>query len=384
MMKTKRRPVVHDITKLNKSIKATLENLANALFSVSHRTKYFFENRLGIQVCNFQNYTSLKNYNTFGIDVKAKYFVNIDSLQTLRYVLKENSIRPIYVLGGGSNVLLTRNLDQELVLYINNKGVEIVNEEKTHVDVEVQAGENWHQFVLWCLKNDFGGIENLALIPGKVGAAPIQNIGAYGVELEEVFVSCKTVDINTLEICTFDHKSCQFGYRDSIFKRKLKGKYIILSVRLRLSRSPHILNISYGSLKEELKDQELTIQRVAEAVISIRSRKLPDPEQIGNAGSFFQNPIISKDIFQKLIGQFPQIPNYIDPKGIKIAAGWLIENLGFKGYRLNDAGVHTNQALVLVNYGNAKGEEIYQLSRRIRNKVQEVYGIILHEEVQVI
>ena len=331
-----------------------------------------------------ENYTSLKNYNTFGIDVNAKYFVNIDSLQTLRTVLKENSIRPIYVLGGGSNVLLTRDLDQELLLYINNKGIEIVREEKTHVDVEVQAGENWHQFVLWCLKNDFGGIENLAFIPGKVGAAPIQNIGAYGVELEEVFVSCKALDISTLEICTFDNKSCQFGYRDSIFKRKLRGKYIILSVRLRLSRSTHIINISYGSLKEELKDKELTIQRVAEAVISIRSRKLPDPDQIGNAGSFFQNPIISKDIFQKLIGRFPLIPNYVDPKGIKISAGWLIENLGFKGYRLRDAGVHTNQALVLVNYGNAKGEEIYQLSRQIRNKVQEIYGIIIHEEVQVI
>ena len=175
-----------------------------------------------------ENDTSLKNYNTFGIDVNAKYFVNIDSLQTLRAVLKENSIRPIYVLGGGSNVLLTRDLDQELVLYINNKGVEIVREEKKYVEVEVQAGENWHQFVLWCLKNDFGGIENLALIPGKVGATPIQNIGAYGVELEEVFVSCKALDISTLEIWTFDHKSCQFGYRDSIFKRKLKGKYIIL------------------------------------------------------------------------------------------------------------------------------------------------------------
>lgn len=335
-------------------------------------------------VLNFQKDTSLLPYNTFGIDVKSKHFIDVKSIDELQAVINQNQLENLLVLGGGSNLLLTKDFEG-LTLRIQNRGIEIVEQDDRKARVKVAAGENWHDFVLWCLENDLGGVENLALIPGNVGAAPIQNIGAYGVELREVFESCEAISIDTGKVKIFKKDECDFGYRNSIFKNTLKGKYIIFSVQFNLNKPPHALNISYKGLSEKLEGKIHNIQSIAQAVIEIRSSKLPDPKKIGNCGSFFKNPVISLIKFNDLKQQYPDIPHYPDQLNkIKIPAAWLIDTLGYKGYRNQEAGVHPNQALVLVNYGNATGAEIKKLAQQIRNKVKEKFAINLEFEVNIL
>ncbi|MCM5664377.1 UDP-N-acetylmuramate dehydrogenase [Galbibacter mesophilus] len=334
---------------------------------------------------SIQQNVSLKPYNTFGIDVKAANFVSVVSVEELKNVLQLKKFPHKFILGGGSNMLLTKNVDG-LVIHLNLTKKEIIEETNDHVLVKAQAGENWHEFVLWSLEQGFGGLENLSLIPGNVGTAPIQNIGAYGVELKDVFYSCEAIDIQTLETATFTKEDCKFGYRDSYFKRN-KGQYIITSVTFKLSKAPHTLNISYGAIEAELSKKEIEnpgIKDVSNAVIAIRQSKLPDPKVLGNSGSFFKNPVIGVQEFEKLQEKHPTIPHYIvSNEEVKVPAGWLIEQCGFKGKRFGDAGVHKNQALVLVNYGNATGEEIWDLALRIQQKVKETFQIEIEPEVNV-
>lgn len=335
-------------------------------------------------VLNFKKDISLLPYNTFGIDVKSKKFVSVKSIDELKIVLNQNQEEQLLVLGGGSNLLLTKDFEG-LTIRMENRGVEIVQQDDQKARVKVAAGENWHDFVLWCLENDLGGIENLALIPGNVGAAPIQNIGAYGVELQEVFESCEAISIKNREVKIFNKNECEFGYRNSVFKNSLKGQFIITSVQFNLNKPPHPLNISYKGLSEKLEGKIPTIQSIAQAVIEIRAAKLPDPQKIGNSGSFFKNPVIPLNQFNDIQHQYPEIPHYPDPDGkIKIPAAWLIESLGYKGYRKHEAGVHPNQALVLVNYGNASGAEIQKLAQQIRDKVFEKFAINLEFEVNIL
>lgn len=329
----------------------------------------------------------LKQYNTFGIDVKAKHFVSVKRVEELKSVLSLDAYPEKFILGGGSNMLFTKDVEA-LVIHLDLKNIEIVSEGENTVTVKVSAGENWHDFVLWCLEHDFGGIENLSLIPGNVGAAPIQNIGAYGVELKDVFVSCEALHIETQTIKTFTKEDCNFDYRNSIFKKEIKGEYIIISITLNLAVKDHKLKTSYGAITEELNKMNVespSIKDVSKAVITIRESKLPNPKIIGNSGSFFKNPIISKSHFDKLKINFPEIPSYIiSEDNIKIPAGWLIECLGFKGKRFENYGVHKNQALVLVNYGKAKGEDIFKLSQLIQSTVKRIFDINLEVEVNII
>ena len=330
---------------------------------------------------------SLKPYNTFGVDVKAKHFVSVNSIEELKFVLKLKEYPEKFILGGGSNMLLTKDIEA-LVIHLVIKNIEIVSKTENTVTIKAAAGENWHDFVLWCLEHNYGGIENLSLIPGNVGTAPIQNIGAYGVELKDVFVSCKALHIDTLEIKTFTKEDCKFDYRNSIFKQDVKGEYIILSITLNLTVKDHNLKTSYGAITEELNKLNIknpTIQDVSKAVITIRESKLPNPKVIGNSGSFFKNPIISKSHFNTLKINFPQIPSYpISEDSIKIPAGWLIEHAGFKGKRFGNYGVHKNQALVLVNYDDAKGEDIFKLSQLIQITIKRIFDINLEIEVNII
>lgn len=330
---------------------------------------------------------SLKQYNSFNIDVKAKHFVSVKSVEELKAVLKLENYPQKIILGGGSNMLLTKNVEA-LVIYLNLKHIEIVSTTKNTVTINAAAGENWHDFVLWCLKHNFGGIENLSLIPGNVGAAPIQNIGAYGVELKDVFVSCEALHLETNKIKIFTAKECNFGYRNSIFKQDLKGKYIIISISLNLTSKNHTLKTTYGAIADELKKMNIKnpcIKDVSNAVIAIRESKLPNPKIIGNSGSFFKNPIISKSHYDKLKINFPKIPSYPVPEHkIKIPAGWLIEHLGFKGKRFGNYGVHEKQALVLVNYDNAKGDDIFKLAQLIQSTVKRIFDINLELEVNII
>lgn len=330
---------------------------------------------------------SLKKYNTFGIDVIAAKFISIKSELDLNSLLAENSTKPIFVLSGGSNMLLTKNLDC-LVVHIAIKGIEIIEESDDFVIISVNAGEKWHDFVQYCIKNNFGGLENLSLIPGYVGSAPIQNIGAYGVELKDTMVQCETVHISTRKKHVFLNEDCKFGYRNSIFKQEAKGKHIITKVIFKLTKKNHILNTNYGAIENALVDKGIiqpTIKDVSEAVIKIRQSKLPDPERIGNSGSFFKNPVISTRHFTKIQEKYPAIPYYqVDHDHVKVPAGWLIEQSGFKGKRWGDAGVHEKQALVLVNYNNASGTEILDLSKKIQSEIKEKFDIILETEVNII
>jgi len=334
-----------------------------------------------------QQNISLKNYNTFGIDAKAKYFVSISSVEELRDVLKLKEFPKRFILGGGSNMLLTKDIDA-LVIHVNLKGIEIDSKTDNAVIIKGKAGENWHEFVLWCLDHNFGGVENLSLIPGNVGSAPIQNIGAYGVELKDVFVSCEAIDINTLELKTFSKRECNFDYRESIFKQDARGKYIITSVNLQLSAQNHTIHMDYGAISSQLQDNNITkptINDISDAVIAIRQSKLPDPKEIGNSGSFFKNPIISTQQFNKLKAIFPDIPSYqISEKEIKVPAGWLIEKAGFKGKTFGNYGVHKKQALVLVNYGDAKGIDILNLAKLIQKTVSRIFDIKIETEVNII
>lgn len=334
-----------------------------------------------------QHNISLKEYNTFGIDAKAKHFVTIHNLEDLKEALQLPNFSKRFILGGGSNMLLTKDIDA-LVIHINIKGIHIVSEDNDTVLIQVQAGENWHEFVLWTMQHNYGGIENLSLIPGNVGTAPIQNIGAYGVELKDTFVSCKAIEINTLKTKTFTNADCQFDYRNSVFKQNLKGKYIITSVTFKLTKQNHVLHTNYGAIASQLEAMKIgnpTIKDVSKAVIAIRQSKLPNPKEIGNSGSFFKNPIISKEAFETLKQNFPEAPHYsISNALVKIPAGWLIEQAGFKGKRFNNYGVHKNQALVLVNYNDAKGEDILKLSQIIQNTVKRIFNISIEAEVNIL
>ncbi len=327
---------------------------------------------------------SLKPYNTFGIDVKASYFARIESFSQLKSLLQNPKFKllPLLVLGGGSNVLLCDDFNG-LVIKIDTKGIEDLG----NAIIKVQAGECWHDFVLWSLSNGFNGIENLSLIPGNVGTAPIQNIGAYGVELKSSFVELEAFDIDHKETRIFSKSECKFGYRDSIFKKQLKNKYIILSVTFKLQRDG-IVNTDYGAISEVLKSRSIKNPKpkdVSEAVISIRNSKIPDPKQVGNSGSFFKNPIISKAHFSKIKSTYPNIPFYpIDDSVLKVPAAWLIEKTGWKGKRFANYGVHHKQALVLVNYSDASGESLFSLANDIIESVNHKFNIRLEMEVNII
>ena len=334
---------------------------------------------------NFQENISLKKYNTFGIDVNAKRFISISSVYELQQLLRNE--KELFLLSGGSNMLLTKNIEQ-LVVHLNIKGISIDREDDNAVYLTVNAGENWHEFVLWAIEQGYGGIENLSLIPGKVGTCPIQNIGAYGVEVKDVISKVETIEIETNKLVSFSNTECNFGYRNSIFKNEAKGKYIITSVCFKLSKSNHKLTTSYGAIEKELTDKQITnptIKDISDAVIAIRQSKLPDPNEIGNSGSFFKNPVISISLFEELKNKYPTIPSYpVSEKEIKVPAGWLIEQSGFKGKRYGDYGVHEKQALVLVNYGNASGKDIFELAQKIQATIKETYKIDLEIEVNII
>ncbi len=330
---------------------------------------------------------SLKKYNTFGIDVTAKHFIAVNTINELIDVLKLNNYPDKFILGGGSNILLTKNINA-LVIHINLKGKKIVSKTESSIIISSGAGENWHEFVLWCINNGYGGLENLSLIPGNVGTSPIQNIGAYGVELKDHFVSCKVIDLESLELKTFNNTECRFGYRDSIFKQNAKGRYIITSVNFKLTTKNHNLRTNYGAIQEELNTMGTTspsIQDISKAVIKIRESKLPNPKKIGNSGSFFKNPIINKTQFEALVKQFPDVPSYkLSEEAIKIPAGWLIEKAGFKGKTFNNYGVHKKQALVLVNYGGSKGKDILKLAKLIQETIYRIFGVSIETEVNIL
>src|ERR1700761_7625820 len=333
-----------------------------------------------------QQNVSLKNFNTFGIDAKAKYFVEISHADELA----ELFLDPLWqqmerlVLGGGSNMLFVKDFDG-LVIRMNIRGIEHrINHDEVHV--EAGAGEVWNDLVNFCVAREYAGLENLSLIPGSVGASPIQNIGAYGVELKDVFESCQAFEIATQTIKTFSKADCHFGYRDSIFKNELKGKYIITSVKFHLSLTPDV-KLHYGAIKDELAKRGIespTIKDVSQVVSHIRVSKLPDPSTIGNAGSFFKNPLISKAEFEKVHSQYPEIVHYPAGDEVKLAAGWLIEQCGWKGKVVGHTGTWKNQALVLVNHGGATGEEVYSLSSQIIDSVYAKFGVRLEREVNII
>lgn len=330
--------------------------------------------------------TSLLPYNTFGIDVKASKFGRFSSTEELHALLSHRGKEEkLLILGGGSNVLLTEDFEG-LVIRNEIKGFEVISEDENTVDIKVGAGEVWHEFVLQSIEKGYGGVENLSLIPGSVGASPMQNIGAYGVEIKDVFVSLEAYHIESGEVHTFDKESCQFGYRESVFKRRLKGQYIIVSVTYRLTKN-HSLNTSYGAIEAELKERGInnpTIKDVSDAVIAIRQSKLPDPKEIGNAGSFFKNPVVDKSVLVSIQEKHENVPNYPAGDKVKLAAGWLIEQAGWKGKTFDTFGVHKKQALVLVNYGGSKGQSILDLSTQIIADVQAKFGVQLEREVNII
>lgn len=332
-----------------------------------------------------QQNISLKNYNTFGIDVTAKRFASVTSLYELQQLIKTE--KDLFLLSGGSNMLLTSDIEK-LVVHIDIKGISIDREQENNVHLTVNAGENWHEFVLWCIEQNYGGIENLSLIPGNVGTCPIQNIGAYGVEVKDVITKVEALEIATGKLAIFSNTDCNFGYRNSIFKNEAKGKYILTSVSFQLTKNEHQLNTSYGAIETELTNRSIknpTIKDVSDAVIAIRQSKLPNPKEIGNSGSFFKNPVISKTLFIKLKEQHPNIPNYpVSDTEVKVPAGWLIEQSGFKGKRFGNYGVHEKQALVLVNYDDASGQEIYKLAQEIQQTIKKNFKIDLEIEVNVV
>jgi UDP-N-acetylmuramate dehydrogenase len=341
---------------------------------------------------HIQENISLRPFNTFGIDVSAKYFASFTKVSELAEMVSQHSRTPKLVLGGGSNILFVRNFDG-IVIRNNVKGIEKIKEDDEYVYVQAGAGESWHQFVLKCIANNWAGVENLSLIPGFVGASPMQNIGAYGVEIKDVFHELKAWHLQERSNYTFSLKDCEFGYRDSVFKRKYKDQFVITCVTYKLRKKP-LFNTRYGVIEQELEKmgvKDLSIKAISDAVIAIRSSKLPDPAVIGNAGSFFKNPSIPREQFQSLKQKFENIVGYENPDGtIKLAAGWLIEHCGpdsstsWKGFRRSDAGCHAQQALVLVNYGNATGEEIFHLSEDILRSVFDKYEVTLEREVNIV
>jgi UDP-N-acetylmuramate dehydrogenase len=337
---------------------------------------------------NIQRDVSLKGLNTFGIDAKASYFGEFHSVAELQNLIANPDFQKMekLILGGGSNLLFTRDFEG-LVLRNRVMGREILEQNDEFAYVRAGAGETWHDFVLFCIDNGFGGLENLSLIPGTVGAAPMQNIGAYGVEIKDTFAYLEALHINDGKIQTFDKEACRFGYRESVFKKELKAQFIITSVVFRLNKKPQF-NTSYGAIKttlDEMGIKDLSIKAISDAVCHIRRSKLPNPAEIGNAGSFFKNPEIPERQYEALKVKFPEIPSYkTSPGMVKVPAGWLNEQCGWKGKVLGQTGVHKNQALVLVNYGNASGAEVKKLSEDIRASVKEKFGIELEVEVNII
>lgn len=335
-----------------------------------------------------QNNIQLKPYNTFGIEAKAKYFVEVSSVEELQNILQNPDYQGVehLILGGGSNLLLTKDFDG-LVIKINIKGIEVLGENDENIWIQVGAGVVWHDLVMYCVNENYAGMENLSLIPGTVGAAPMQNIGAYGIEIKEVFKELQALEIATGKIKVFDKERCNFGYRESIFKHEAKGKYVILDVTFKLSQKP-TFHVEYGAIKDTLAEMGITepsIKTISDAVIHIRQSKLPNPAEIGNAGSFFKNPEIPKTQFEALKIAFPNLPSYpVNATIVKIPAGWLIEQAGWKGQRFGNVGVHAKQALVLVNYGGGTGEEIKELSQKIQASVKEKFGIQLSTEVNFV
>ncbi len=329
--------------------------------------------------------SSLKDYNTFGIEVLANNFNKAENEDEILHFLTKNKSNPL-ILGGGSNILFKNNINRP-ILKIEIKGIQIIEENENSIYVSVGAGENWDDFVKWSLAKNYGGIENLSLIPGNVGSAPIQNIGAYGAELKDVFHSCRAISIDKKIIKTFIKEECNFTYRSSIFKEKLKNKYVISRVTFRLSKTNHVINSEYKPLKNLLNEKGIltpTIQDISKLVIEIRTNKLPDPKKIGNCGSFFKNPIISNLKFKKLFKNFNTIPNYKFSKNeVKIPAAWLIEECGFKGKIEGKTGTHKKHALVIVNNGGATGEEIFNFSQNIKKSVLKKFNILLEEEVNI-
>ena len=333
-----------------------------------------------------QSNISLQAYNTFGIDAKAKSFCEIENLTDLQELQeKEEFLSERLIIGGGSNMLLLDNWNG-LVILNSIKGISIENENTESVLLKVGAGEVWHDFVLHAVKNEYYGIENLSLIPGSVGASPIQNIGAYGVEIKDTFEKLKAFNLSSGRVETFTKEDCNFGYRESVFKKELKGKYIITQVYYRLSKKP-AFNTSYGAIENELASNGIkspSIKDISDAVISIRQTKLPDPKEIGNSGSFFKNPVIETEKAKKLKDEFPDMVQYPIENGVKLAAGWLIESCGWKGYKEGGFGVHDKQALVLVHFGGANGQDIYNLSQKIINSIYDTYGVSLEREVNIV
>ncbi|MCP4520472.1 MAG: UDP-N-acetylmuramate dehydrogenase [Cytophagales bacterium] len=331
-----------------------------------------------------QENISLKAYNTFGLEVTAQKFGSFTSEDDLKAFFP--SQETWFILGGGSNILLTQDFEG-IVLHNQIMGIDKIKEDENHIWLEVGAGEVWHNFVLHCIEKEWAGIENLSLIPGTVGASPIQNIGAYGVEVKDVIESVKAFHIETQEIHVFNNKQCEFGYRDSVFKREQKGKYVITQVTFKLNKVP-TFNVNYGAIQQTLEENsitELSLKAVSDAVIQIRQSKLPDPKEIGNSGSFFKNPEIPTSQFEALKEKFPNIVGYPVKEGVtKVPAGWLIDNAGWKGKRFGEIGVHAKQALVLVNYGNGKGNDIKELAYKIKADIFEKYGIEINPEVNII
>ena len=330
----------------------------------------------------------LKELNTFGLMAKAQKFIQINSINEAVEFFKKDREESILILGGGSNILLKNDVEG-IVVYNEIKGIQVVEENEDSLLLEVMAGENWHDFVTYCISKHYCGIENLSLIPGKVGASPMQNIGAYGVEVKDVIESVQAVSTIDGSQRVFSNEECEFDYRSSIFKTKEKGNYFITSVFFRLKKEADP-KTSYGAIQDQLQkmgveDRTPTIKEVSDAVISIRQSKLPDPKEIGNSGSFFKNPVVNRADYDRVIQEFPDVAAYELGNGeYKLAAGWLIEKAGWKGYREGDFGVHAKQALVLVNYGNAKGSDIYHLSERIISSIREKFGIELEREVNII
>ena len=331
---------------------------------------------------------NLKHLNTFGINVSANYFVECCSVDELKAILSDEQFinQPQLILGGGSNILFTKNFDG-LIIKNNLKGIELVKEDADFYHVKCAAGEVWHEFVIHCIANNYAGLENLSLIPGNVGASPMQNIGAYGVEIKDTFFELEAIHIKEKNIQKFTNEQCKFGYRESVFKRELKNQFIITSVTFKLRKKP-VFNTSYGAIETELQSMgvtNLTIQAISQAVCNIRNSKLPNPKEIGNAGSFFKNPEVSNITWDQLKNTFPgSIGYHLESGNVKLAAGWLIEQCGWKGKQIGDAGVHKLQALVLVNYNDAKGQEVFELSQKIIDSVKEKFGVLLEREVNII
>ena len=326
---------------------------------------------------------SLKKYNTFNVSETANFIYEVQEISELKGILSDSKGK-ILILGGGSNILFTKRFEGTII-NLKNKGIKVISENKDSILVEVCAGENWNDFVIWAVENNYGGIENLSLIPGNVGAAPIQNIGAYGVELKDIFYSCSGIELDSLKEFEMNKSECKFSYRDSIFKNELKDKVVITSIKLYLTKDNHHFNIAYKDLKESLSNSELSLKVISDEVIKIRQSKLPDHKSVGNCGSFFKNPIVSLSKLKKIKAVYPNLPSFkIDSNNYKIPAAWLIEKSGFKERGNKNVGVYENQPLVIINHGSATGKEILDFANEIKETIYNNFNIQLEEEVLII